>query len=111
MLIFILALVLCGSFIYLLYKYPYIQVVGDSMFPTYCDGQYLKAKRVTKTTVLDAGKVYVFKTVRGDVAIKRLDHISSSGLFFKGDNIRCSFDSRSYGYVPRENVIAEIINP
>ena len=93
------------------YHHPYVQVIGDSMFPTYVDGQYLKAVRVKNSTVLKENEVYVFKTLANEVAIKRLDHISDLGLFFVGDNIQCSFDSRSYGYVPRENVIAQIINP
>lgn len=107
----LLVAIICGICLYLMYKYPCVQVVGDSMEPTYYNGQYLMAVRVSKSRELHKGKVYVFKTLMGEIAIKRLDHSSSLGLFFIGDNIRCSFDSRSYGYVPRENVIAEIINP
>lgn len=109
--ILVLGLVLVVSLIYLLYKYPYVQVVGESMLPTYKNGQLLKAKRLSKTETLTVGNVYVFKAPYNKVVIKRLNYIDSNRLFFIGDNIQCSFDSRSYGYIPRENVIAEIINP
>ena len=95
----------------LLYKYPLVKVVGDSMYPTYQDGQYLRAIRIEFCREFEVGKVYIYKTSSGETVIKRLDHINENGLFFIGDNIRCSFDSRSYGYIPRENVIAMIINP
>lgn len=94
-----------------LYANPIIEVVGDSMYPTYRNGEYLQSRRVTKTEKLIEGKVYVYKSPTNEVVIKRLQHITPYGLFFVGDNIQCSFDSRSYGYIPRENVIAKIINP
>ena len=31
------------------YNHPYVKVVGDSMYPTYHDGQYLKSVSVAST--------------------------------------------------------------
>ena len=109
----ILSIIVCVivSVLMVLYKYPLVKVVGDSMYPTYHDGQYLKAVRVRANENFKVGAVYVYKTLNGDVVIKRLDHENDYGLFFIGDNVQCSFDSRSYGYIPRENVIAVTINP
>lgn len=103
--------VIVSIMLIVLYKYPLVKVMGDSMYPTYHDGQFLKSVRLRPHDNLKEGDVYVYKTLKDDVVIKRLDHKNECGLFFIGDNIQCSFDSRSYGYVPRENVIAVIINP
>lgn len=94
-----------------LYVNPLIEVVGDSMYPTYRNGEFLQSRRISKSEKLTEGKVYVYKSPTNDVVIKRLLYDTPHGLFFVGDNVQCSFDSRSYGCIPRENVIAEIINP
>lgn len=93
------------------YKHPLIKVVGDSMYPTFKNGEYLHARRIKSNEDLVRNHVYVFTSPTGEIVIKRLKFITQHGLYFIGDNTSCSYDSRSYGYVPRETVIAEVIYP
>jgi len=56
------------------------------------------------------GEVVVFYTPSGDLAVKRCAAPVEDGSFFaKGDNWNASFDSRSYGQVPVDNIIGKVL--
>lgn len=106
----------------LIYLFPIVLVVGDSMFPTFKNGQVLLTTRILypyfKYTSLGEvvdksaiGKVFIYKNpADGAIVIKRLKEIFyESGLFFQGDNSDNSYDSRHYGLVNSECVIARVI--
>lgn len=103
--------------VFIAYWFPLVTVYGNSMFPTYEDGQKLRARRLSRFEKLQIGAVYVFYSPceKGKVLIKRLDTISgtdyscSALCYFLGDNAENSFDSRAFGYVPRKNIIAKIL--
>lgn len=70
-------------------------------------------RRISHKKPLEINRIYVFKPpYKNDeerYVVKRLIYIDYSGkLFFQGDNLDCSFDSRDYGLVPRENVVAQV---
>jgi len=56
------------------------------------------------------GDIVVFITPYGEIAVKRCIEIYSDGSFCAaGDNIAHSYDSRSYGPVPIDNIIGRVI--
>ena len=94
---------------FLIYMFPLVQVCGDSMLPTYNDGDILIGCRLFS---IDTSAVYVFRPPVGEnYVIKRLAFVSpkSGKLFFMGDNLNFSYDSRMYGYVSRDKVVAKCI--
>lgn len=110
MLWFILALVLIIVIALLFYVFPLIQVCGDSMCPTFNDGDIILGCRLCRH--LTAGKIYVFTPPKGEkYVIKRLTSIShiTGKLFFEGDNVEHSYDSRMYGYISRDKLVAQYV--
>lgn len=58
----------------------------------------------------DKGNVIVFYTPAGDLAVKRCSEVLSDGRFIAlGDNSLESYDSRSYGPVPVDNILGRVI--
>lgn len=95
-------------------KFPYrlIKIVGNSMYPTYRDGQF---KIATTVFTPQIGDVLVYTSPEGEIVIKRLTQFYPAlGLcFFEGDNPNRSMtrDSRDYGWVDVKNIIAKLIRP
>ena len=97
-----------------------VQVVGNSMFPTYRDGEILLAYTFFREKKLKVGDVVVFRPPydMGEikVLIKRISMIDYDkdgdiiALYFLGDNLNDSFDSRDYGFVCVNNVIAKLFD-
>lgn len=105
-------MIIVGSIFFLtalFYVFPFIRVVGDSMFPTYRDGQLLPSMRVTRFVSLCDGRVYVFRSPDGKTVIKRLAYHDKRKCYFLGDNATISHDSRAYGYVDRRNIVAVVL--
>jgi phage repressor protein C with HTH and peptisase S24 domain len=82
------------------------QVEGESMYPCLHHGQYVILSRLFK---LKVGNIYVFKAPNGKIAVKRLIYLQDSKCFFEGDNKANSMDSRYYGFVDAENIIARLL--
>jgi signal peptidase I len=56
------------------------------------------------------GEVVVFYTPEGLIAVKRCAGLTETGDFIAlGDNGAQSFDSRSYGPVPADNIIGKVL--
>lgn len=97
--------------------FPTIIVKGYSMYPTYLPEQVLCSRRITRFEKLQIGEVYVFydPKEKDKVLIKRLSCVIKADLsrteycYFLGDNSKDSRDSREFGYVPRNKIIAIII--
>ena len=93
----------------LCYIFPLIEVCGNSMHPTFKDGDVILGCRIFS---LKKKSVYVFHPPVGEkYVIKRLTQVSptTNKLFFEGDNPDHSYDSRMYGYVSRDKVVAKYI--
>lgn len=95
-----------------------VRVDGTSMFPALHDGDYFLAKKRIKNFTL--GRIYVFENPLPDIGeyyvIKRLDSFDEDvekeeeyKLNFIGDNFENSLDSREYGSVAQEKVLAEYV--
>lgn len=103
----------------LYYLFPPIQIIGDSMYPTYKDGEVVCGSRVFRKSKLKKGDVIVYKTpTDGKIVIKRVDRIINyyrlGKLTFEfyclGDNSDHSFDSRHYGYISSKKIVCKVIN-
>lgn len=93
----------------LLFIFPVVQISGNSMNPTFNDGDIILGCRLFSLKVSD---VYVYTPPVGHkYVIKRLSRISRSrgNLFFEGDNPNDSYDSRMYGYVDRDKIVARYV--
>jgi signal peptidase I len=56
------------------------------------------------------GELVVFYTPEGSIAVKRCAGLTERGEFIAlGDNGAQSFDSRSYGPVPADNIIGKVL--
>lgn len=101
----------------LCYLFPIIETEGRSMLPTYKSGAYLLGMRLFKYKRLQLGKCYVYTRYdeegEAHVVIKRLKqytHINNiTYCYFEGDNKDESYDSRHYGYINAENIIAKVL--
>lgn len=101
----------------LIYLFPLIRVDGVSMLPTYKHNTLLLAIRFSNPKRLKVGQVYVFTRVDDEgelhVVIKRLTQIHKVGkdilCHFEGDNEAESYDSRYYGFIKAEQIIAKVL--
>lgn len=112
--ILIAIVVLITLFLLLKYLFPVAQVEGDSMLPTYREGEYLICRRVFFKKKCKVNKIYVIH-LRDDengkpyYVIKRLNKVFRGGYYwFLGDNADVSYDSRHYGSIESKRVIAEV---
>lgn len=110
MAIFIIIGVLLIIVALIAFLFPFIEVVGFSMFPTYKDGEFLHGYRFFRT--LKVGDVVVYKLKRNGekrIVIKRISDIKGDTVYLLGDNFDESYDSRNYGYVPKKDIVCKII--
>lgn len=93
--------------------FPLVKICGYSMFPTLSDGEFYLSKRVFRKHKCKIGKIYVYRPPYEDdtqkFVIKRLADIKDGKYFFLGDNAMDSYDSRYYGYVNPDHVVAQLI--
>ena len=83
------------------------RVVGDSMKPTYRNGQTIivSFSRQHKT-----GDVVV-AFMNGREVLKRIKKIKNGEVYLIGDNKAESTDSRKYGWIQDRHVIGRVIWP
>lgn len=107
------------------YLFPLIQVVGDSMYPTYHNGEILLGTRLYRKSKLKKGDVIVYTSPEDRIVIKRIDKTArgkyyriGSLQFFKrerqfyclGDNSEHSYDSRNYGFISSRKLKCKVVN-
>lgn len=117
MIVFIITCIVLIIIGILIYLFPVIETDGRSMLPTYKSGAYLLGMRLFKYKKLQKGKCYVYTRYDGEgeahIVIKRLIHFTHIGdeiyCYFEGDNEAESYDSRHYGYINAENIIAKVL--
>ena len=100
-----------------LFIFPIIQVCGDSMFPTYTDGEILLSYRLLDKNTLKSGDVvlaYSPTEKKKRIIVKRVMRVKKDyngnvkEVFLVGDNKEVSYDSRYYGYVSVKKVFAKV---
>lgn len=98
-----------------IYMHPVCLVCGLSMYPTFDDGSIILTERVDNLEI-EEGEVYVFKRPTSDGktirVIKRVHDIKFEDgkmlCYILGDNPSMSYDSREYGYIDSEEVVAKV---
>jgi phage repressor protein C with HTH and peptisase S24 domain len=78
---------------------------GLSMVPTYAPGERVIVKYGASYEVGDV----VLVDFKDRIDIKRVKQISGDQVFIEGDNTAVSVDSRQYGAVKNNRVIAKVI--
>lgn len=101
------------------YLFPAIQVIGDSMHPTYKDGEVIFGTRLYRKSKLKVGDVIIYHSPNeeGKIVIKRIATIDTCGknnkrlaFYCLGDNADCSYDSRYYGFVISNRIVCKVLN-
>lgn len=80
-------------------------VEGLSMIPTFTPGEKLLVSYGAKVKTGDI----VILTVEKRMDIKRIVKIQENEIYVEGDNSQVSIDSRSYGPVNRDAIVAKFI--
>ena len=86
-----------------------VRVHGNSMWPTFRDGDTIEANT---DTIAQVGDIVIAKHPWKDLHIvKRVKHIQSGGYFLEGDNPdpTGTEDSHNFGVVPESLIIAAIL--
>ena len=76
------------------FVFPLVNVCGNSMFPTYHDGEIILSRRIFRKNKIKPGDVMVFKhpTVKNRLLIKRVSEVfrdkkgEVQSIYFLGDN-------------------------
>jgi phage repressor protein C with HTH and peptisase S24 domain len=84
------------------------RIVGSSMSPRLEPGQVVIASGWFSD--LRAGEVCIFLH-GGKEKIKRIERATRNRVFFIGDNLEFSSDSRHFGWVLKSAVLAKVIWP
>lgn len=96
----------------LYFSFPLIQVIGDSMYDTYKNGEIIIGTRVYRKSKLKSGDVIVYRcpVEKDRIVIKRISVVDKDLRFWcLGDNLEHSYDSRNYGSVPLKNVVCKVL--
>ena len=115
MFIIVIILIIAVVAMILIYSFPIVYICGNSMYPTYKDGEKILSTRLFFPDNLKVGDVVIFippSKTHDEVqfVIKRVQHINDNGKFFLvGDNLDGSYDSRDYGYVDKSHLISKAI--
>lgn len=100
-----------GAVLY--YLFPFVNICGDSMFPTYVDGEIILTTRLFRKSKLKVSDIVLYYAPNDDkrVVIKRVAEIDHNQkvMYCLGDNADESCDSRNYGYVSLDRLICKPI--
>jgi signal peptidase I len=115
-------LALFTAFFIKLLFFDFMIAQGSSMEPAIQNGKILIISRLRygirlplmQTYIVrwanpKTGEVVVFYTPSGEIAVKRCAALDENGFFAEGDNQIVSYDSRSYGFVPIDNIIGKVL--
>jgi len=95
------------------WRTPYLRVAvaGESMTPTLADGDWLWCRRLDGSRGVRAGDVVVLERPDrpGLLLVKRVVRREPDGWWVEGDNAAASDDSRLFGSVPDERLVARVV--
>ena len=116
-------LALIAAVIIKLFLFDLILADGNSMSPAIKSGTVLVINRLQyglrfpgqegyllRWAAPRPGEIVVFHTPDGELAVKRCEEINNGDAFYaRGDNDLLSYDSRSYGQIPADNIIGKVL--
>lgn len=93
-------------------RYEPILVTGWSMNPTLVDMDLviIDKKLSSREKLVERG-IYVVYDDKGKICIKRLikENKKKREIWVQGDNMLISRDSRTYGWLPKDNIIGKVV--
>ena len=106
-----------------LFLFDFMAAEGHSMEPAILPGNIIFISKISyglrlpgKTGYIfrwilpKKGDIVVFYTPTGETAVKRCFEIYEDNSFYLlGDNSSNSFDSRSYGPIPMDNIVGKVL--
>lgn len=84
------------------------KVVSPGMAPKLNPGQMVLATRLIRH--LHPGQVVIIRRNNHEL-IKRIERIENDKVFVVGDNLSRSVDSRQFGWLDRDEVVARVFRP
>jgi len=115
-------LALAAAFFLKFFFFDFMIAQGSSMEPSIKSGRVLIISRLRyglrfpwmqgyliRWDNPKIGEVVVFYTPFGELAVKRCIDLVEGGFIAQGDNRNVSYDSRSYGSVPVDNIIGKVL--
>jgi len=113
---------LAAAFFIKFFFFDFMIAQGSSMEPSIQNGKVLIISRLRyglrfpwmrgyliRWARPEIGEVVVFYTPSGELAVKRCIALDEGGFIAEGDNRNVSYDSRSYGSVPVDNIIGKVL--
>lgn len=86
------------------------KVSGHSMEPTIKYGQYILVSKLPYIFSKPKNKdIIAFRNKNREILIKRIIKIKGNRYFIQGDNLKDSLDSRSFGYISKNDILGKII--
>lgn len=112
----IVAIILVIALLGLLYfLFPPIMFVGNSMYPTYKDGDIVLGTRLFNRKHPCPEDVYVVKVPWEEKRkyVKRLIYHSekTGSIYVLGDNTDESYDSKAFGWISQQCLVAKVLYP
>jgi len=83
----------------------FAKIVGHSMIPEFAPGERVLVRYGAKYEVGDV----VLIDFKERIDLKRISRIVNDQVFVEGDNLAVSIDSRHYGSVRSDRIIAKVI--
>jgi signal peptidase I len=115
-------LALAAAFFLKIFFFDFMIAQGNSMEPAIQSGKVLIISRLRyglrfpwaqgyliRWSSPKTGEVVVFYTPSGELAVKRCIALGEGDFIAQGDNLNVSYDSRSYGSVPIDNIIGKVL--
>jgi len=115
-------LALFTAFLIKIFFFDFMIAQGSSMEPAIKSGKVLVISRLRygfrfplmqrylfRWSKPKIGEIVVFYTPSGELAVKRCIALDEGGFIAQGDNQNVSYDSRSYGSVPIDNIIGKVL--
>ena len=117
-----IACAMAAALVMKLFLFDFVIAEGHSMSPVIEPGKILLVyklaygfrlpgaeKYLVRWAYPSDGDIVVFYTPLGETAVKRSGWLSGGDFYALGDNSLQSYDSRSYGPVPADNIIGRVM--
>ena len=86
----------------------FFKITGDSLYPSYKDGQRVLCTKITKKSSLYIYDTVIFEKEPYGLMIKKITFINIDKYYVEGSSFD-SIDSRNFGYLNKKDIKYKII--